>query len=254
MEDPLKNKKTLEITSIIDIGVMNGEISPTQYFRVMSALNAVRQIYSWDFIAAAECSIEMYAGNTHKSFAIARTLLESSNVSYVAHAYFVFINTTAMLLANKTIERIEELCEKQNLEFEKYLPLDFKPISYFLTGFMNKLTNKRFTEGSEYAEQIIELNEINIHLNIDSSRLKKIGEIVFYTFMDNNVRCRRLEHSFIDGELLILLHVQTNYKHLQEINSLIFDKCYQAGLSEDLLKLSYFIVPYKNEVLHNEHY
>ena len=253
MEISLENLKTLEITSIIDSGVIYGEITPKQYFRAASALRSIRDTAAWDFIAAAECSIEMYAGNTKKAFTVARTLLESTNIRFVAHAYFIFINTTAFLLANKTIERIVNLCDKQKIPFEKNLPLDFIPITFLLTGRLHKLQSMNFKSDGLNREQINEFEIINNALNISDFKLKEVGAIIFNTFMDENIRCRRFEHNFFEGELLILLHVQAAYSQIQRLNSLIFNKCYDSNLSEELRKLSYYIVPYKNEVDINEH-
>ncbi|MCB2301287.1 hypothetical protein LGR50_00770, partial [Acinetobacter baumannii] len=164
--------------------------------------------------------IEMYFDNPVLAHQYAREVLKISNsVSILSNLYFVFLSSVDFSSANENIDKIISLCSKQNLPLESFIPIDFKPITYFLDGILNDDLNyyKRFKK--EDFNEFIQLFEIKNKLEIDSSVLKHIGSILFKCFNSRNVRCRKYEYSFIDDEFLILLYVDRSFDEIDAMNS-----------------------------------
>jgi hypothetical protein len=54
-----------------------------------------------------------------------------------------------------------------------------------------------------------------------------------------------VEYSYFEEDLFISIHVNKSLEEISHINTLIAKRCYQAGLLEDLNKISYMVLPAK---------
>lgn len=246
MLPPVPKTKSSEVTDIINSAVPTGSISEFQYFRCKRLLNDVKETEPLDWVLLSNSIIEMYFDNPVLAHQFAQEVLKISNsVSILSNLYFVFLSSVDFSSANENIDKIISLSSKQNLPLESFIPIDFKPITYFLDGILNDDLNyyKRFKK--EDFNEFIQFFEIKNKLEIDSSVLKHIGSILFKCFNSRNVRCRKYEYSFIDDEFLILLYVDRSFDEIDVMNSEIFSRCYDEGLIDELNKLSYFIIPYE---------
>jgi hypothetical protein len=52
-----------------------------------------------------------------------------------------------------------------------------------------------------------------------------------------------VEYSYVEEELLITIHVNKSIEEISNLNTLIAKRCYQAGLLDELNKLSYMVLP-----------
>ncbi|MDP7800240.1 hypothetical protein, partial [Acinetobacter baumannii] len=230
MFPPVPKTKSSEVTDIINSAVPTGSISEFQYFRCKRLLNDIKETEPLDWFLLSNSIIEMYFDNPVLAHQYAREVLKISNsVSILSNLYFVFLSSVDFSSANENIDKIISLCSKQNLPLESFIPIDFKPITYFLDGILNDDLNyyKRFKK--EDFNEFIQFFEIKNKLEIDSRVLKHIGSILFKCFNSRNVRCRKYEYSFIDDEFLILLYVDRSFDEIDAMNSEIFSKCYDEG-------------------------
>lgn len=251
MTTPQPKTKAKELIEIVNNAVSDASLSEFQYQRCRRLLSSIRGECPLDWVLTIEATIEMYANNPVQSLRIATEVLDiSQSVTSLRNIYFIFINCQALGRANETIERIVEMCQKQNIDPVCYLPKNFKVLSYFLTGSVDEAAFEAFAGDLEHSYDYAELKMASENLGLCNIAMKKISDIVERCFSDFSVRCRKFEYSYIHDEFLTMLYIDESFETIRELNSEIFSRCYDNGLHEELLKISYFVLPFDKEV-HN---
>lgn len=246
MLPPVPKTKSSEVTDIINSAVPTGALSEFQYFRCKRLLHDVKETVPLDWFLLSNSIVEMYFDNPIVAHQLAQKVLEISNsVSVLSNLYFIFLSSVDFSRANENMDKIYSLCNKQNLPFESFIPVDFKPLTFFLNGVLSDDLDHYKKFNDEVFNEFIQFVEIKNKLEIDSGTLNYIGLIVFKCFKSRNVRCRKYEYSFVDDDFLIMLYVDRSFDEIDAMNSEIFSRCYDEGLIDELNKLSYFVIPYE---------
>ncbi|MGV5004819.1 hypothetical protein ACVCFZ_05085 [Acinetobacter variabilis] len=241
MRPPIPKTKVDEIKEILNNANHDSLLSEFKYARCIRILADIQPFSSEDQVNMFRSIVELYAGNLLKAKKIALKNYEISNdLQVLRNAVFVFQNTMALDWVVRTMGKIANISRKLNIDFKESLPESYE-LSYFLSGNLDLAHS--YYESMEINTLLRDLEMIQKTLDISNESLKSILQVVHKVFINSKYRYNFLEYSYIEEEFLLTIYLFNSHEEVWQLNMEIADQCYQAGLLDELNKISYFFLP-----------
>lgn len=249
MSKPLPKTKQAEIIELINEAVVTGTLSEFQFHRIVRQLKSIEKEVQEDWNELILAIANMYFDRPNVASLHAHKVLALTNsINILVHLYFIFLNTWELHQATVTVRRIVELAKLQNLIPTGHMPKDFNILQFYLGGSLDELYEYKFLYSPEAAKDLQQLKDAQQELQISDNDLGEIAKIVSEKLLAENIRCRKTEFSYIDGEFLVLMYIDRPFEQIRKLNKMVFLECYKQGLATQLNLLSYYFVPYDPEV------
>lgn len=241
MPPSIPKTKSAELMDILNSIKPEEGLSEFKYTRCIRILKEIVLFTPKDQLKMMRSMIELNVGNLQQAKTLALKNYETSdNFQVLRNAAYVFQQAMALDMVVKTMEKIIQISRKMNIDVRESLPSSYG-LSYFLSG--NLGLAHSYYESKETTILLEDLEIIQKSLDISNESLKGILQIVHNAVVDNKVRCDSLEYSYTDEEFLLTIFLHNNNDEVSRINAEVANNCYEAGILDELNKISYFFLP-----------
>ena len=239
MLPPVPKTKVDEIRDIISNAKLGDIFSEFKYTRCLRLLGDIQSFTAQDQLNMYKSIVELYAGNCREAKSLAlKNLHESEDFQVLRNCAFIFQQVLALDLVVSAIEKIYQISARLKINPKETLPLGYQ-LNFFLSGNLGK--SEIYTVGGEFDHY----HWIQKNIEITDKALLEVLQVVHGVIIENNIQCIYVEYSYFEEDLFISIHVNKSLEEISHINTLIAKRCYQAGLLEDLNKISYMVLPAK---------
>jgi hypothetical protein len=241
MPPSIPKTKADEIKEIISNIPPNNTLSEFNYVRCIRLLKEIEPFTAQDQLNMLRGFLELYAGNLSKAKELALVNYEISNdFQVLRNTAYIFQQIMALDWVVKTMGRISGISKKMNIDLKESLPQSYG-LSYFLSG--NLSLAEDYFKSKETSVLLEDLQIIQKALEISDKSLRDISLIVHDSVVANSASYESLEYSYIDEEFLLTIFLHNSHDEVSRLNAEVANKCYQAGLLDELNKISYFFLP-----------
>ena len=239
MLPPVPKTRVDEIKDIIGNAKLGDILSEFKYARCLRLLGDIQSFTTQDQLNMYKSIVELYAGNCREAKSLAlKNLHESEDFQVLRNCAFIFQQVLALDLVVSAIEKIYQISARLGINPKETLPSGYQ-LNFFLSGNLEK--SEIYTVGGEFDHY----HWIQQNIEITDKALFDVLQVVHGVIIENNIQSIYVEYSYFEEELFISMHVNKSLEEISYINTLIAKRCYQAGLLEDLNKISYMVLPAK---------
>ena len=247
MPPPIPKTKVDEIREVINNAKLGDTLSEFKYTRCLRLLNDIQSFTAQDQLNMYRSIIELYVGNCREAKSLALiNLADSENFQVLRNCAFIFQQVLALDLVVNTMEKIIEVSNRLNINPGETLPPGYE-LNYLLSGNLGK--GEIYTRSNNLEKELQGFFMIQQNIEISDEVLNEVLQIVHGVTIENNIQCTYVEYSYVEEELLITIHVNKSIEEISNLNTLIAKRCYQAGLLDELNKLSYMVLPAKDAAI-----
>lgn len=241
MLPPIPKTKLDEIRDIISNAKLGDIFSEFKYARCLRLLNDMQPFTARDQLNMYKSIVELYTGNCSEAKSLAlRNLEESEDFQVLRNCAFIFQQVLALDLVVSAIEKIIEVSGRLNINPRETLASGYQ-LNYLLSGSLEK--GRIYFKIHDLEKAYEDFCMIQQAIEITNEALNKVLQIAHGVIIENNTQCVYVEYSYVEEELLITIHVNKSMEEIFKLNIMIAKSCYQAGLLDDLNKISYMVLP-----------
>ena len=247
MPSPIPKTKVDEIRDTISNAKLGETFSEFKYARCLRLLSDIQSFTAQDQLNMYKSIVELYMGNCRdaKSLALAN-LKESENFQVLRNCAFIFQQVLALDLVVDTMEKIIEVSTRLNINPKETLTPGYQ-LNYFLSGNLKK--GEAYFTSNDLEKVFESFFGIRQTIGISDKALDEVLQIVHGVTIENNIQSIYVEYSYVEEELLITIHVNKSIEEISNLNTMVAKRCYQAGLLDDLNKVSYMILPARDAAI-----
>lgn len=244
MLPPIPKTKVDEIRDIIGNTKLGDVFSEFKYARCLRLLNDIQSFTPQDQLNMYKSIVELYVGNCYEAKLLAlKNLEDSEDFQVLRNCAFIFQQVLALDLVVSAMEKIIETSNKLNMSPIETLPSGYE-LNYLLSGNLEK--GEIYAISNNCGKEFEGFFRIRQAIEVSNKALSDVFQIVHSVIIESNIQCVYVEYSYVEEELLVTIHVNKSLEEISELNIKIAKNCYQAGLLDDLNKISYMVLPTKD--------